>query len=90
MELSQGNVSMSSTNDDSMSSMTKQQTSTRKLGSNAAAAAAAAAGVVKVEENHRDRKSFYNDLYQFHDNKGYSSINKCVQYAKHNLKLCCD
>lgn len=63
MDVSLGNMSMSSTNDDSMSSMTKQS-SNRKIGPIAAV-------TVKTEVNQKDRNSFYNDLYQFHDNKGF-------------------
>lgn len=59
MDVSQGNSSMNSLNDDSLCSFTKPGTAKKNIG-----------GGIKLEDD-RDRNSFYKDLYQFHDHKGY-------------------
>lgn len=66
MDVSQSSaVWMAALNEDSTSSLTKSSTIVRKsLG------AVGAGSVPKVFEDHRDRQSFYKDLYSYHDNKG--------------------
>lgn len=61
MDVSQGNISIGSVNEDSGSSLFK---SAKKFGvSNFSTIP------IKLEDQ-RDRGSFYKDLYQYHDNKG--------------------
>lgn len=62
MDIPQGNIILSTLNEDSVSSLFKS--SAVKKGASIFSTA-----TIKIED-HRDRNSFYKDLYQYHDNKG--------------------